>query len=245
MMRGFALTLAVTCCLAGSAQAAPIFSNDFSTDTHGFTTATNVGIVTAPSSQKFLQLPDQGSTTTLTLNTTGYVGGTVSLAFSLYVVGSMDGTGPTIQGGGGGDFFTVTSGGSTLFNQAFANYDGRNLQTYPTPGSPPTTGAASINTLGYTGFPDSGNHVQDSIYNFTLTFTPTAASTAVTFTTFANEGVGNEFYGIDNVVANATAAIPAVPEPGTWVLMLGGFGLIGASMRRRRATAMVRPLLIG
>lgn len=28
--------------------------------------------------------------------------------------------------------------------------------------------------------------------------------------------------------------IPAVPEPSTWAMMLGGFGLIGFSMRRRR-----------
>lgn len=30
-------------------------------------------------------------------------------------------------------------------------------------------------------------------------------------------------------------ALPAVPEPGTWVLMIGGFGLVGAAMRRRGA----------
>ena len=27
----------------------------------------------------------------------------------------------------------------------------------------------------------------------------------------------------------------AVPEPGTWALMIGGFGLAGALLRRRRA----------
>jgi microcystin-dependent protein len=27
----------------------------------------------------------------------------------------------------------------------------------------------------------------------------------------------------------------AVPEPGTWALMIGGFGLAGAALRRRRA----------
>jgi len=28
------------------------------------------------------------------------------------------------------------------------------------------------------------------------------------------------------------------PEPGTWALMLGGFGAVGASLRRRKRTAV-------
>lgn len=40
-------------------------------------------------------------------------------------------------------------------------------------------------------------------------------------------------------VAFRTAAVAgAVPEPGTWAMMLLGFGAIGSSMRRRRKTAM-------
>ncbi|TAJ74893.1 MAG: PEP-CTERM sorting domain-containing protein [Phenylobacterium sp.] len=29
----------------------------------------------------------------------------------------------------------------------------------------------------------------------------------------------------------------AVPEPATWALMIGGFGMAGATLRRRRAVA--------
>ena len=41
------------------------------------------------------------------------------------------------------------------------------------------------------------------------------------------------FLGIDDIRAVAGGA--AVPEPSTWVLMIAGFGLAGAGLRRRRA----------
>jgi hypothetical protein len=35
-------------------------------------------------------------------------------------------------------------------------------------------------------------------------------------------------------------ALPAVPEPASWALMLLGFGAIGAAMRRRRGLALAQ-----
>jgi hypothetical protein len=34
------------------------------------------------------------------------------------------------------------------------------------------------------------------------------------------------------------SAVPAVPEPATWAMMLLGFGAIGFSMRRRRSSGV-------
>ncbi len=56
-------------------------------------------------------------------------------------------------------------------------------------------------------------------------------------------GSGANFVGYaDNVAASGTfgsrsfnfAAVAAVPEPGTWAMMLLGFGVIGGAMRRQR-----------
>jgi hypothetical protein len=33
-------------------------------------------------------------------------------------------------------------------------------------------------------------------------------------------------------------APPSVPEPASWAMMVGGFGLLGAAIRRRRANAV-------
>ena len=38
--------------------------------------------------------------------------------------------------------------------------------------------------------------------------------------------------GVDNVSINAVGG--AVPEPATWAMMIAGFGIVGASMRRRK-----------
>lgn len=39
--------------------------------------------------------------------------------------------------------------------------------------------------------------------------------------------------GLDNIDVSATAAPPAIPEPASWALLVAGFGLTGAAMRRR------------
>jgi len=45
---------------------------------------------------------------------------------------------------------------------------------------------------------------------------------------------GNEdALAIDDFSLTATLAAPAVPEPATWAMMIGGFALVGGAMRRR------------
>jgi len=52
-----------------------------------------------------------------------------------------------------------------------------------------------------------------------------------------NNGIGPGGTGTPTLNQGYITVPSAVPEPGTWGLMILGFGLAGASMRRRRATA--------
>jgi hypothetical protein len=49
----------------------------------------------------------------------------------------------------------------------------------------------------------------------------------------------NDRLAFDVIGWNLRTATPAVPEPGTWMMMLAGFGLVGSTMRRRsRVTSL-------
>lgn len=51
---------------------------------------------------------------------------------------------------------------------------------------------------------------------------------------------GGEFDDIRQIDIDAGVMTGAVPEPATWAMMLAGFGLMGAGMRRRKAETRVR-----
>lgn len=55
------------------------------------------------------------------------------------------------------------------------------------------------------------------------------------FSFWSRNGLGNNNQNADFAPENAT--VSAVPEPASWALMIGGFGLLGAAARRRRAAA--------
>jgi choice-of-anchor C domain-containing protein len=77
-----------------------------------------------------------------------------------------------------------------------------------------TTGKSRIGNMGW--------------LSQTYFFTATSASSVLSFTSLANTPSGP---ALDNV------AIAAVPEASTWAMMIAGFGLAGASLRRRRVAA--------
>jgi hypothetical protein len=84
----------------------------------------------------------------------------------------------------------------------------------------------------------------DSVVTSTIFVDADAAGTFATFTFADFVGLssltitGSQEYpefALDNVVLNAGA----VPEPATWTMMIGGFGIVGGAMRRRRISMKV------
>jgi hypothetical protein len=53
------------------------------------------------------------------------------------------------------------------------------------------------------------------------------------------QGGGDESWGLDNFSVTASGT-PGVPEPAAWGMMIGGFGLAGAALRRRTSTSVLR-----
>lgn len=64
------------------------------------------------------------------------------------------------------------------------------------------------------------------------------ASLTGSFDRVVYTGTGSGFhpFGIDNLRFDQAAQ--AVPEPGTWAMMLAGFGIVGGAMRRRQRTSL-------
>jgi hypothetical protein len=77
-------------------------------------------------------------------------------------------------------------------------------------------GSSSINLGGYgTGSAVGALAFSGSLFN--------------SFQVVSGQGAGSIDFGID------TVSIPAaVPEPASWALMIGGMGVVGAAMRRRK-----------
>jgi len=76
---------------------------------------------------------------------------------------------------------------------------------------------------------------------YSMTLTPTATGFKGAFSAGQNGGsyvvngqqvaIGNSFF----LPATITGLATAVPEPASWALMIGGFGLVGGTLRRRSA----------
>ncbi len=143
--------------------------------------------------------------------------GAGSLSFELAGYRTLDGVNCCT------DTLTVDLNGTTLL-QASYNLGGGGVNTVFV-GSPIVTFYQSGSPETYNGTANGG------LIDITLG-AAFAGSNTLTFTyAGAAQGLGDEAWGINSVSAQT------VPEPASWMLLVGGFGLIGAAARRHRTTA--------
>jgi hypothetical protein len=85
---------------------------------------------------------------------------------------------------------------------------------------------------------NNNTYYSDTLVDYGLTFAHTGSTLDFQFraTGAGWQGGADEGYGLDKVVFtyDGVPSTGGIPEPPSWALMIGGFGLAGAMLRRRR-----------
>lgn len=192
--------------MAGSANAAVFsYDTDFSGGVGPEWSIVGAGVNTGDAG--ILGQLDNG-VATLTRNSVGSGSGTLS--FDLLGFRTIDGQNCCT------DTFSLRINGALVFQGVFSLGGG---------GSETWTAGPGISVSG------SGNTRQIS-----LGFNATTGANTFAFDYGALQGFNDEAWGLDNVSFTAQVSDPtgAIPEPGTWALMILGFGGAGAVLRRQR-----------
>lgn len=143
----------------------------------------------------------------------------LTVSFDLYVIRSWDGNNtevdPTFGVLGPDEWKLQVEGGPTLLDTTFSTHTPEpnppsQTQSYPDsfPGgdNPADTGAAEVNTLGYS-HPTQPQIPMDAVYHLTFTFEHTDSSVALDFSAFGLQTITDESWGLDNV------KVSCAPDP--------------------------------
>jgi len=175
----------------------------------GYNFVLNGSIVTTSASTLGLRGANNGFTASPT-------GGNIFASDPLYYPGVLT---QVVSGLTVGSLYTLS------FDYALAQqtgYSGANLNDYWQVGF----GSATQNTA-MLSIPDGGFSGWKTA---TMNFTATSTSQVLSFLAKGSATGAPPFLLLDNVAMDS-----AVPEPGTWSLLLGGLGVLGLMARRRRS----------
>lgn len=132
-------------------------------------------------------------------------------------------------------------------NRAYSYKDNDATIDFATSGAPVWNSATALNnmvkdknssTLGTTfngsGFESLGNGSSSFSSPRILSTTGRYGTLWMVAASLANQDGRYDAFKFSSLTVRT---MPAVPEPATWAMMISGFGLVGAQMRRRRATS--------
>lgn len=135
---------------------------------------------------------------------------------SILTVGNWVAAGPSNTNNGGGDAILTLSPGTTYVSFLWGSPDTYNMLTVHTDAGWKTFTAGALGILPVGGSQSQANYVN---------FTPTAGATMITSLVFSSQ----------NTNAFEISNVTAVPEPGTYAMLLAGLGALGFVAKRRKA----------
>lgn len=224
--------VAATLALAGAANAVVVVSNDFELENGGASFINYTGFsnlfVTAGS-------VDLVATGDFGIVCAGGSGTCVDMDGSTFASGRLD-TGSYAFNAGDTVTFTWDLSGNQRssaqddFSGGFVFGDLTLVSSYSILGAWGNV-LISSNVMSYGIGTGTGILGDTPFQSYGIQFVAGQAGTVSTYL----ETVGNDNFGpiADNLVLDITPG--TVPEPASWALMIGGFGLVGAALRRHRA----------
>lgn len=212
-----------------SANAVTVYSNDFELNTNGFSNNATGTLPTDAMGNNSTWLGGNGSftNTSVTLSLNGLtVGKVYNISFDLFLGGTWDGSASF-----GPDFFRLASSSSGfLVNATFgvAAAPTTKTQTYSdaTPlGGGPFLHGEGADVLVFSGVIPNIYYFGHGAGNPMLSFTASAATETLTFSSSDAQGISDEYFALDNIIVSTNAPpVPPTPVPALslWALLLLG-----------------------
>ena len=149
----------------------------------------------------------------------------------------------TVSNTNGGDGYLTTGTAPFAFQLWGANNGVGSNITFAT-ATAASTGTLSLDYSYSTGDQDgssydpAGYFINGNLFQLTANGSYAVQSGTAVFNLNAGDSYGFYVYSTDSCCGPAQISFSAAPEPASWAMMLGGFGLVGGALRNRRKVAI-------